>query len=494
MEPRFRQDFSEVRVHTDGQAAESARVVGARAYAFGKHIAFGAGQYAPRRLAGRWLLAHEMAHSRQQCGMSMDLSQVQLGVPESAAEVEANRAADSVTDPRLGAVPTQRLTPLQSALIQPLSLGEGLGIGFGIAAGLAAIGGLIAALVSRRRRLMHWETTVPDAPMVDDPSQSRPTSTILLPEHTRLVIVDEGASQPFNRGDQQWVKVRVTVGPFLNKVGWVQRSQLESRPETEEISPEQASEIFTALKKANILTNEGEAPIPFHYPPDGCYARAHRMEELLTEMGYRSEKVFALAGKRPLVAETQYASDVEGHQVTWAWHVAPIVKVHDPQRGLIETVLDPSLYEKPISLSDWEGLMGDSRTFTRLSLSEVRDQMRSGELARHERVAVTAPRYTYGPGDLARDESHEEAEAEDVSVRQRITGYVHEVPVHELAAFIRQQLRNTVVDVVAILARIRSASRAVRHLFKAQFKRLLNELRQHISSTEAGDVDSALEQ
>jgi hypothetical protein len=386
------------------------------------------------------------------------------------------------------------LKQLQAAVLQRLGLGEGIGIGIGIAAGLGAIGGLIAGLISRSRRLMHWETKVPDAPMVDDPGQSRPTSTIVLPENTRLVIVDEGANQPFNRGDQHWVNVRVTVGPFFNKVGWVQRSQLESRPETEEISPEQAGEIFTALAHANIMTTEGEAPIPFHYPPDGCYARAHRMEELLTEMGYGSEKVFALRGKRPLVAETQYARDVEGNQVTWAWHVAPIVKVLDPQRGLIETVLDPSLYERPISLTEWEGLMGDSRTFTRLSLSEVREQMRSGELTKHERVAVTAPRYTYNPADLSRDETHEEAETEDVAVRPRITDYVHEVPVHELAAFIRRQLRNAVVDFAAILRAIRAATRAVRRALKENFVRLLNELRQHISPSEASQVDSTLEQ
>ncbi|WLE99267.1 MAG: DUF4157 domain-containing protein [Candidatus Electrothrix communis] len=43
MEPRFGQDFSGVRVHTDGQAAESARAVNARAYTVGRDVVFGAG-------------------------------------------------------------------------------------------------------------------------------------------------------------------------------------------------------------------------------------------------------------------------------------------------------------------------------------------------------------------------------------------------------------------------------------------------------------------
>lgn len=66
MEPRFNHDFSQVRVHTDPQAAESARVVQARAYTVGHNIIFGAGQYAPTSRDGRRLLAHELTHVIQQ--------------------------------------------------------------------------------------------------------------------------------------------------------------------------------------------------------------------------------------------------------------------------------------------------------------------------------------------------------------------------------------------------------------------------------------------
>jgi len=293
------------------------------------------------------------------------------------------------------------------------------------------------------------------------------------------------------------VMVRVTVGPFLNRVGWLHKSQLESRPETAEIEPEQASEIFTALAHANIMTSEGEAPIPFHYAPDGCYARAHRMEDLLTEMGYASEKVFALAGRRPLVVSTQYGEDrpPDDEQV-WAWHVAPIIKVRDPQKGIVETVIDPSLHDRPISLTDWEGLMGDARTYTRLSLSRVREEMRADpQLRRYERVAVTAPRYTYSQPDLEREgETREEAAAEDVALRPRITRYVHEVPVFELAGRIRRELARAVVMVAAILAAIRAAARNVRQAFKLEFPRLLVRLRQRLRPDEAAQVDAALDE
>jgi peptidoglycan hydrolase-like protein with peptidoglycan-binding domain len=59
-------DFSRVRVHADGRAAESARAVNAKAYTVGDHIVFGAGEYAPESSAGRKVIAHELAHTLQQ--------------------------------------------------------------------------------------------------------------------------------------------------------------------------------------------------------------------------------------------------------------------------------------------------------------------------------------------------------------------------------------------------------------------------------------------
>jgi hypothetical protein len=59
-------DFSGVRIHTDAHAAASARALRARAYTVGHEIVFAPGQYAAGTLAGRRLLAHELAHVRQQ--------------------------------------------------------------------------------------------------------------------------------------------------------------------------------------------------------------------------------------------------------------------------------------------------------------------------------------------------------------------------------------------------------------------------------------------
>lgn len=62
MEARFGYDFSAVRLHTDGRAAESARALKAHAYTVGNDIAFNEGQFAPDSFQGRTLLAHELTH------------------------------------------------------------------------------------------------------------------------------------------------------------------------------------------------------------------------------------------------------------------------------------------------------------------------------------------------------------------------------------------------------------------------------------------------
>lgn len=66
MEPRFRHDFSQVRVHADARAAKSAKAVNAQAYAMGRSVVFGEGKYAPHMMAGKELLAHELEHVIQQ--------------------------------------------------------------------------------------------------------------------------------------------------------------------------------------------------------------------------------------------------------------------------------------------------------------------------------------------------------------------------------------------------------------------------------------------
>ena len=65
-EPRFGRDFGAVRIHTNAQAADSARSINARAYTVGSNVVFNSGQYTPQSDQGRRLLAHELTHVVQQ--------------------------------------------------------------------------------------------------------------------------------------------------------------------------------------------------------------------------------------------------------------------------------------------------------------------------------------------------------------------------------------------------------------------------------------------
>lgn len=66
MEKRFGEDFSQVRLHTNYMADQSAHDVKAHAYTLGNNVVFGSGKFAPNTTSGRKLLAHELTHVVQQ--------------------------------------------------------------------------------------------------------------------------------------------------------------------------------------------------------------------------------------------------------------------------------------------------------------------------------------------------------------------------------------------------------------------------------------------
>jgi thiol-disulfide isomerase/thioredoxin len=107
LEASFGRDFSQIRVHADERAAESARAVDAAAYAVGPHLVFGAGRYAPSTTAGRRLLAHELAHTVQQSGAAATAHP--LPVRDDPAD---ERAADSAAAAALAGAP-RSLAPAQ---------------------------------------------------------------------------------------------------------------------------------------------------------------------------------------------------------------------------------------------------------------------------------------------------------------------------------------------------------------------------------------------
>jgi hypothetical protein len=114
MEPRFGYNFSNVRVHTDAKAAESARAVNALAYTVGKDVVFEREKYTPTR-TGQQLLAHELTHVVQQekTGQTFG-SSLKIGRANEPSEIEAATAADRM----LAGSAVGFVSPLSSLLLQ----------------------------------------------------------------------------------------------------------------------------------------------------------------------------------------------------------------------------------------------------------------------------------------------------------------------------------------------------------------------------------------
>lgn len=153
---RFGQDFSRVRVHTDTQAAESARQVNALAYTVGQAIVFGSGRYSPHTREGQRLVAHELAHTIQQDGRGIVMAgALKIGNPGDRYEQEADRAAEQVS-----AAPAQS-APDGAHAVAPLST----------RAGPLQVARLVAGAEEAQELLIPLESGV--TPMASGPECSR---------------------------------------------------------------------------------------------------------------------------------------------------------------------------------------------------------------------------------------------------------------------------------------------------------------------------------
>jgi hypothetical protein len=110
MEPRFGRDFSQVRVHNDQDAAESAQALNAKAFTAGPDLVFAAGRYSPGTPTGRNLIAHELAHVVQQASGPVAGTPIAGDMTVSHAGDRFELAANTIAD---GALPvTESKAPL----------------------------------------------------------------------------------------------------------------------------------------------------------------------------------------------------------------------------------------------------------------------------------------------------------------------------------------------------------------------------------------------
>lgn len=124
-----------------------------------------------------------------------------------------------------------------------------------------------------------------------------------------------------------------------------------------DVTLSEAREIFADM--AN------ERDIPFAFPADGCYGRAHFMIERIAERYdidlHLIQKV-SIHGN--LVIKTEYNYQALGlgwndETVGWGWHVAPLLDVEMEDGRIVPMVIDPSLFDEPVPIRTWAAKMNN---------------------------------------------------------------------------------------------------------------------------------------
>jgi hypothetical protein len=125
-------------------------------------------------------------------------------------------------------------------------------------------------------------------------------------------------------------------------------SQCPSIATVQQVFDQIAAKSCNPTSPTDVWTLGGPC-IPFLYPDDGCWARAHEMCRLLLQKGYSPRKLW-ISG--PLHVDTPNHPDCF---VEWTkYHVAPILCVRGPK--LFESqmmVIDPSLFKTPMTQAAW---------------------------------------------------------------------------------------------------------------------------------------------
>jgi hypothetical protein len=119
------------------------------------------------------------------------------------------------------------------------------------------------------------------------------------------------------------------------------------------ISLQRAKELFDLVANLTCDPASTSSPcIPFMFPDDGCWGRAHEMCRLMLAQSEQPQKVWIYGWLH--VATSNHPSC----GVNWGWHVAPTLIV-DEGSGPETYVMDPSIFSEPVPQATWASVQGD---------------------------------------------------------------------------------------------------------------------------------------
>jgi Glutaminase len=155
------------------------------------------------------------------------------------------------------------------------------------------------------------------------------------------------------------------------------------------VTLERAKQLFNLVNGRVCCSASAAAPcIPFVYPDDGCWGRAHEMCRLMIADGASPEKVWIYGSLRVLSQNKPVLADgCPACTVCWGWHVAPTLQV-SVGGGVQTYVVDPSLFLEPVPQMMWAGVQGDPSAVLIASPASVFYRNQSGT------VIQTDPTYS----------------------------------------------------------------------------------------------------
>ncbi len=137
-----------------------------------------------------------------------------------------------------------------------------------------------------------------------------------------------------------------------------------------------------------------EDKIPFDYPVDCCYSRAHLMCMHIEYKGFICEKQFVFDSEwvygnssqnMDLRPKTQAGQPMtfpnengNEQQVKWSYHVAPIVTILNNEGDEKHLIIDPSIASQPVTVDEWKNIMGipKDRNGNYIGIEEIKTESR----------------------------------------------------------------------------------------------------------------------
>lgn len=140
------------------------------------------------------------------------------------------------------------------------------------------------------------------------------------------------------------------------------------------ITLQRAQEMFDLAGAQSCAPLDPEDPcIPFLYPDDGCWGRAHEMVRLITQAGVDVMKIWIYGNLQVITNHSPLCS------VSWGYHVAPTVLVEDNNMSTVY-VIDPSIFAGPVPELDWKNIQGDPQAVAEATEGRVFYRAASGDV------------------------------------------------------------------------------------------------------------------